>query len=240
MSACRGGIPLVLPWRPVPELQKATPPCCLRPLAIAPFCTKIDRNGRVIDLEKNKGKLHIIEQEFKAAERIEFWRQKEEEEMRVSNLETSPPPRSLSPFYDWPACALRRLARLTQLTASNNLSFLPQYRVQQKRHAHLSGREARQPKMKEDRLIRRDNVAATRESYGIKYPSIDDKWVATRTLGRLRPRRTAFFITDRTRRLFEADFFTALIESRVGGAHILDASCANQKPPALPKGPAIP
>ncbi|CAN0490975.1 unnamed protein product, partial [Ectocarpus sp. 8 AP-2014] len=38
---------------------------------------QIDRNGRVIDFQKQKGKLHIIEQEFKQAERIEYWRQKE-------------------------------------------------------------------------------------------------------------------------------------------------------------------
>lgn len=44
------------------------------------FCSglhQIDRNGRVIDFQKQKGKLHIIEQEFKQAERIEYWRQKE-------------------------------------------------------------------------------------------------------------------------------------------------------------------
>merc|ERR1712216_813314 len=36
------------------------------------------------DLERgrNKSKLQIIDQEFKAAERMEYWRQKEEEEMR--------------------------------------------------------------------------------------------------------------------------------------------------------------
>jgi len=44
---------------------------------------QIDRAGRVIELEKNKSKLHIIEQEFKAAERNEFWRKKEEDDMRV-------------------------------------------------------------------------------------------------------------------------------------------------------------
>eukprot|EP00514_Thraustochytrium_sp_LLF1b_P006480 CAMPEP_0184529748 /NCGR_PEP_ID=MMETSP0198_2-20121128/12563_1 /TAXON_ID=1112570 /ORGANISM="Thraustochytrium sp., Strain LLF1b" /LENGTH=172 /DNA_ID=CAMNT_0026921827 /DNA_START=162 /DNA_END=676 /DNA_ORIENTATION=- len=42
----------------------------------------IDANGRVIDLDKNKSKLHIIEQEFKAAEKQEYWRRKEEEEFR--------------------------------------------------------------------------------------------------------------------------------------------------------------
>lgn len=31
----------------------------------------------MIDFQKQKGKLHIIEQEFKQAERIEYWRQKE-------------------------------------------------------------------------------------------------------------------------------------------------------------------
>mmetsp|Transcript_24785 Transcript_24785/g.76553 ORF Transcript_24785/g.76553 Transcript_24785/m.76553 type:complete len:146 (+) Transcript_24785:69-506(+) len=43
---------------------------------------QIDRAGRVIELEKNKSKLHVIEQEFKAAERNEFWRKKEEDDMR--------------------------------------------------------------------------------------------------------------------------------------------------------------
>lgn len=47
---------------------------------------QIDRCGRVIDLERNKSKLHIIEQEFKAAERLEYWRKKEEEDMRVRQL----------------------------------------------------------------------------------------------------------------------------------------------------------
>ena len=42
----------------------------------------IDANGRVIDTEKNKSKLFIIEQEFKNAEKAEYWRKKEEEEMR--------------------------------------------------------------------------------------------------------------------------------------------------------------
>ncbi len=41
------------------------------------YSKQIDRNGRVIDFQKQKGKLHIIEQEFKQAERIEYWRQKE-------------------------------------------------------------------------------------------------------------------------------------------------------------------
>jgi hypothetical protein len=40
-------------------------------------------SGRVLDLEKAKGKLSVIEHEFRQAELSEFWRQKEEEEMRV-------------------------------------------------------------------------------------------------------------------------------------------------------------
>lgn len=43
---------------------------------------QIDKAGRVIDLDKNKSKLHIIEKEFRHAERAEELRQKEEEEMR--------------------------------------------------------------------------------------------------------------------------------------------------------------
>ncbi len=42
----------------------------------------IDGNGRVINLDKNKSKLHIIQQEFRAAERQEALRRKEEEEFR--------------------------------------------------------------------------------------------------------------------------------------------------------------
>eukprot|EP00164_Ancoracysta_twista_P005618 GFYU01007703.1.p1 GENE.GFYU01007703.1~~GFYU01007703.1.p1 ORF type:complete len:247 (-),score=33.35 GFYU01007703.1:208-948(-) len=42
----------------------------------------IDKQGRVIDAEKNKSKLYIIEQEFKSAERAELQRKKDEEEMR--------------------------------------------------------------------------------------------------------------------------------------------------------------
>ena len=43
---------------------------------------QIDRAGRVIDLDKNKSKLHIIEKEFDHAEREEELRQREEMEMR--------------------------------------------------------------------------------------------------------------------------------------------------------------
>lgn len=43
---------------------------------------QIDSNGRVIDLDKSKSKLFILEREFKEAERIEDRRQKEEMEMR--------------------------------------------------------------------------------------------------------------------------------------------------------------
>jgi len=45
-------------------------------------CGMIDREGRVIDQVKNKSKLFIIEQEFKHAEKDEFWRLKEEAEFR--------------------------------------------------------------------------------------------------------------------------------------------------------------
>lgn len=45
---------------------------------------QIDSHGRVIDYEKNKSKLHILEREFKEAERVEEKRQLEEKEMRVS------------------------------------------------------------------------------------------------------------------------------------------------------------
>ena len=44
---------------------------------------QIDKGGRIINLEANKAKLSIIEQEFKAAEKEESLRLKEEEEMRV-------------------------------------------------------------------------------------------------------------------------------------------------------------
>lgn len=47
---------------------------------------QIDSNGRVIDLDKNKSKLFILDREFKEAEKIEERRQKEEMEMRVSEI----------------------------------------------------------------------------------------------------------------------------------------------------------
>ena len=43
---------------------------------------QIDRHGRVIDLDKNKSKLHVLEREFERAELIEERRQQDELEMR--------------------------------------------------------------------------------------------------------------------------------------------------------------
>eukprot|EP00291_Cryptomonas_curvata_P022297 CAMPEP_0172175132 /NCGR_PEP_ID=MMETSP1050-20130122/14048_1 /TAXON_ID=233186 /ORGANISM="Cryptomonas curvata, Strain CCAP979/52" /LENGTH=322 /DNA_ID=CAMNT_0012847181 /DNA_START=155 /DNA_END=1120 /DNA_ORIENTATION=- len=42
----------------------------------------IDKTGKIIDLDRFRAKLNIIEQEFKYAEKTEFWRMKEEEDMR--------------------------------------------------------------------------------------------------------------------------------------------------------------
>eukprot|EP00294_Goniomonas_avonlea_P017425 CAMPEP_0114553576 /NCGR_PEP_ID=MMETSP0114-20121206/7738_1 /TAXON_ID=31324 /ORGANISM="Goniomonas sp, Strain m" /LENGTH=134 /DNA_ID=CAMNT_0001738541 /DNA_START=212 /DNA_END=616 /DNA_ORIENTATION=+ len=42
----------------------------------------VDKEGRIVDLDKHKSKLSIIEQEFKYAEKSEYWRMKEEEDMR--------------------------------------------------------------------------------------------------------------------------------------------------------------
>jgi hypothetical protein len=42
----------------------------------------IDKSGRVIDPDKHKSKLSIIQQEFKHAEKAEVLKQKEEEEIR--------------------------------------------------------------------------------------------------------------------------------------------------------------
>ena len=62
-----------------------TPPCdespYLNPIRGRP--RQIDADGKVVDLAKNRSKLFIIEQEFKQAEKAEFWRMKEEQEMRV-------------------------------------------------------------------------------------------------------------------------------------------------------------
>ena len=52
---------------------------------------QIDSHGRVIDYEKNKSKLHILEREFKEAERVEEKRQLEEKEMRVSTVALNKP-----------------------------------------------------------------------------------------------------------------------------------------------------
>lgn len=45
---------------------------------------QIDSNGRIIDLEKNKSKLSILEREFSEADKLEQKRQHEELHMRVS------------------------------------------------------------------------------------------------------------------------------------------------------------
>lgn len=45
---------------------------------------QIDSHGRVINLHKNKTKLHILDREFKEAELSEARKLREEEEMRVS------------------------------------------------------------------------------------------------------------------------------------------------------------
>uniref|UniRef100_A0A7S0V180 Uncharacterized protein n=1 Tax=Hemiselmis tepida TaxID=464990 RepID=A0A7S0V180_9CRYP len=42
----------------------------------------VDKQGRIIDLDKYRSKLNIIEQEFRYAEKTEFWRLKEEDQMR--------------------------------------------------------------------------------------------------------------------------------------------------------------
>lgn len=44
---------------------------------------QVDHDGHVVDLSKNKGKLSIIEQEFREAERLEQLRLREEEDIRV-------------------------------------------------------------------------------------------------------------------------------------------------------------
>lgn len=43
---------------------------------------QIDRHGRVIDLDRNKSKIHILEREFSRAEAVEERRQNDELEMR--------------------------------------------------------------------------------------------------------------------------------------------------------------
>jgi hypothetical protein len=45
---------------------------------------QIDSHGRVINMQKNKTKLHILDREFKEAELSETRKIREEEEMRVS------------------------------------------------------------------------------------------------------------------------------------------------------------
>ena len=45
---------------------------------------QLDKHGRVIDLDRNKSKLHILEREFTAAQKIVEKRQQEEMDMRVS------------------------------------------------------------------------------------------------------------------------------------------------------------
>jgi hypothetical protein len=46
---------------------------------------QIDKHGRVINLDKNKSKIFILEREFREAEKVEERRMQEEMEMRVRN-----------------------------------------------------------------------------------------------------------------------------------------------------------
>lgn len=81
---------------------------------------QIDREGRVIDMEKYKSKIVIIEQEFRRAEEAEQKRIKEEEEMRVRALACAgmpqrrwqvPPPPSHCASYPTGARAEEALRR---------------------------------------------------------------------------------------------------------------------------------
>ena len=66
------------------------------------MCLQIDYDGHVIDLSRNLGKLSIIEQEFREAEKAEQQRLREEADMRVRPLEGAPlypPPGAATRVY---------------------------------------------------------------------------------------------------------------------------------------------
>ena len=107
---------------------------------------QIDREGRVIDYERAKGKVAIIEQEFKSAEKEELQRLREEIELRVSafmvySLFSAPSLASLAPLLPY-----------------------SQRRVQKKRHEALEFARTKEKmaKIKEDRRIRNQLIQLTR------------------------------------------------------------------------------
>jgi hypothetical protein len=129
---------------------------------------QIDRHGRVINLEKNKSKLQILEREFKDAERMEERKIKEEMEMRVS------PPSAVLFF-------LTSMPHFSSLTLSLSLSPSPlhlspsalgprlspsQYRVQRKRFQQLEEIQKKDlmTKLKADRELSHEILSTIRST----------------------------------------------------------------------------
>lgn len=113
----------------------------------------INRHGQAIDLEKHRAKLFIIEQEFKQAEKAEYWQRREEQEMRVRLLRAS---------------RFRRLLFLI-VRSSRSSSSVFQRRVQKKRHEALEKARLKErlEKIKEDRRIRKEILKLTSPHYDV-------------------------------------------------------------------------
>ena len=78
---------------------------------------QIDGEGHVVDLGKNMSKLSIIEQEFRAAEKQEQIRLREEEEMRVRSFSLHLPRSSPLSFHSRAACGISYVNSGTWLTS---------------------------------------------------------------------------------------------------------------------------
>lgn len=101
---------------------------------------QIDRHGRVINLEKNKSKLQILEREFRDAEKMEERKLKEEADMRVS--------------YYYHYCSYY------------SHSYYYQYRVQRKRFQQLEDIQKKDlmTKLKADRELSKEILSTIRST----------------------------------------------------------------------------
>lgn len=127
---------------------------------------QIDSHGRVIDLEKNQSKLHILEREFREAEKVEEKRHREEMEMRV---------RCFNSYFACfrticCACNVTRIRRVYDVFFSAYL----QYRVQRKRFNELERSKKMEvlDKLKAERELSKEIVATLRMSSGMSTGSL--------------------------------------------------------------------
>ncbi|KAG5182016.1 hypothetical protein JKP88DRAFT_320403 [Tribonema minus] len=115
---------------------------------------QIDVNGRVVNLGRARGKLHIIEAEFKQAELCEVWREREEADVRAK-VQLQRPTLSLTPLLN---------NQLQQVTSTRVL--LPQ--AARLAALEQARREELVLRTKRDRSVRAEVLRAARAACGLE------------------------------------------------------------------------